>query len=405
MVDDCRRDGRPPKAGAGPGAGTPAGLATTPATPGRRSGRASGIRPMISVKFESIQVLRGVAALLVVAAHLQIIEQRYGRGDAILPAWLEYGKASVDLFFVISGFVIATVTRGQFQSLRAAGHFLFQRMTRIYPPYWLYSAAVLLLWIFRPEMVNATQGHRVNIVASFLLLPQDLLPLLMVGWTLVHEMYFYLVITLLMPVLRERAFPVALALWALVVIAGQSYWMVVTAENNGPWMRLAFHPLTLEFMGGAAMALLLNGNIRGNGWVVMSIGIVGFLLAAIWLHASDTTLDTGGWGRLLFFGLPSLLVVHGAASAEMEGKLRFPKMMRKIGDASYSIYLTHVLVLSAIGRAWAQIAVPGAINHAIVLATMVLVTLIVGLLSYRWVEVPILNAIRSWKTSGSSIFD
>jgi peptidoglycan/LPS O-acetylase OafA/YrhL len=360
---------------------------------------------MISVKFESIQVLRGVAALLVVAAHLQIIEQRYGRGDAILPAWLEYGKASVDLFFVISGFVIATVTRGQFQSLRAAGHFLFQRMTRIYPPYWLYSAAVLLLWIFRPEMVNATQGHRVNIVASFLLLPQDLLPLLMVGWTLVHEMYFYLVITLLMPVLRERAFPVALALWALVVIAGQSYWMVVTAENNGPWMRLAFHPLTLEFMGGAAMALLLNGNIRGNGWVVMSIGIVGFLLAAIWLHASDTTLDTGGWGRLLFFGLPSLLVVHGAASAEMEGKLRFPKMMRKIGDASYSIYLTHVLVLSAIGRAWAQIAVPGAINHAIVLATMVLVTLIVGLLSYRWVEVPILNAIRSWKTSGSSIFD
>lgn len=352
---------------------------------------------MIPTKFESIQVLRGVAALLVVAAHLQVIEQKYGHGGAILPAWLEYGKVSVDLFFVISGFVIATVTRGQFKSWRAAGYFLFQRMTRIYPPYWLYSTMILLLWLFRPDMVNASQGHQVNIVASFLLLPQDLVPLLMVGWTLIHEMYFYVATALLMPVVRERAFPVALALWALVVIVGQLYCAIDTGENVSPWIRLVFHPLTLEFVGGAGIALLLNGNIRGNGRVIMSVGIIGFIVAAIWLHAGDTALDTDGWWRLLFFGLPSLLVVHGAASAEIAGKARFPMIMRKIGDASYSIYLTHILVLSVIGRAWAQMATPEAINP-IMLATMVLATLIVGLLSYRWVEVPILNAIRTWRT-------
>lgn len=375
-----------------------AGSATAPAAPEWRSGRVEGTRPVIPTKFESIQVLRGVAALLVVAAHLQVIEQKYSHGGVILPAWLEYGKVSVDLFFVISGFVIATVTRGQFKSRRAAGHFLFQRMSRIYPPYWLYSIMVLLLWLFRPDVVNASQGHRINIVASFLLLPQDLVPLLMVGWTLIHEMYFYVAMALLMLVVRERVFPVALALWALVVIVGQLYCVIDTGENVSPWIRLIFHPLTLEFVGGAGIALLLNGSIRGNGRVIMGMGIIGFIFAAIWLYAGDTALDTDSWWRLLFFGLPSLLVVHGAASAEIAGKARFPTIMRKIGDASYSIYLTHILVLSAIGRAWAQIAVPEAINHAIVLATMVLATIIVGLLSYRWVEVPILNAIRTWKT-------
>lgn len=391
-------DGRQPGAGSDSDLEVVAGSATAPAAPGWRSGRVEGTRPVIPTKFESIQVLRGIAALLVVAAHLQVIEQKYGHGGVILPVWLEYGKVSVDLFFVISGFVIATVTRGQFKSWRAAGHFLFQRMTRIYPPYWLYSAMVLLLWLFRPDMVNASQGHQINIVASFLLLPQDFPPLLIVGWTLIHEMYFYVAMGLLMLVVRERVFPVALALWALVVIVGQLYCVIDTGENVSPWIRLIFHPLTLEFVGGAGIALLLNGNIRGNGRVIMDVGIIGFTFAAIWLYAGDTALDTDGWWRLLFFGLPSLLVVHGAASAEIAGKARFPTMMRKIGDASYSIYLTHILVLSAIGRAWAQIAVPEAINHAIVLATMVLATLIVGLLSYRWVEVPILNAIRTWKT-------
>ncbi len=87
---------------------------------------------MIPVKFKNIQALRGIAVLLVVFCHLQVIERKYSHGEIFLPDWLDYAIVSVDLFFVISGFVIATVTRGQFQSLRAAGHFFFQRVTRIY---------------------------------------------------------------------------------------------------------------------------------------------------------------------------------------------------------------------------------------------------------------------------------
>jgi exopolysaccharide production protein ExoZ len=354
--------------------------------------------PVIPTKLESIQVLRGIAALLVACVHLQAIEQKYGHEGAILPAWLSYGKISVDLFFVISGFVIATVTCGQFRSMRAARQFLFQRITRIYPPYWLYSTMVLVVWFYRPYMVNATQDNQVNILASFLLLPQELLPLLMVGWTLVHEMYFYLIIALLMPVVRESMFSAMLALWAVFVIFGHTYFMNNPSENYGPAIQLAFHPLTLEFIGGAIIALFIKGNIISKSYLIIGIGITGFLFAASWLHASDIVLDMNGWWRVLCFGLPSLLVVYGAASAEIGGKVRFPRIMRKIGDASYSIYLTHVLVLSAIGRVWAQIATPELINHVAALVTMILAVIITGLISYCWVEVPILNRIRVWNS-------
>lgn len=349
---------------------------------------------LISTRLESIQVLRGIAALLVACVHLQAIEQKYGPEGAILPAWLIYGKVSVDLFFIISGFVIATVTYGQFQSMRAAKHFIFQRITRIYPPYWVYSTMILAVWLYRPDMVNATQNNQVNILASFLLLPQDLLPLLMVGWTLIHEMYFYLIVALLIPFIQERKFPAVLALWGLIVIIGHAYFISNPSESPGPAMKIAFHPLTLEFIGGAAIALLLRGGVTGKGYMVMIIGVTGFLLTAIWLHTSNIALDINGWWRVVCFGLPSLLMVYGAASAEIGGKAHFHGIMRKIGDASYSIYLIHVLVLSVVGRVWAQIATPDLINHVVALVSMMLAVVIIGLISYRWVEKPILDRIR-----------
>ena len=211
---------------------------------------------MTPVKFENIQALRGVAVLLVVLCHLQIIEQKYSHSQIVLPDWLSYGIAGVDLFFVISGFVIATVTRGQFQSLPAAGHFIFQRVTRIYPPYWFYSTIVLIIWWYKPELVNSAQGNQVNVLASFLIIPQDLLPLVMVGWTLIHEMYFYLVITVFLPVVPERAFPVFLGLWALIVIAGSSFFIINFSSDYHATVQVIFNPLTFDFIGGAAMALL-----------------------------------------------------------------------------------------------------------------------------------------------------
>ena len=278
--------------------------------------------------------------------------------------------------------------------MRAGVH---QKVARSYPLYWFYSTLVLIIWFCKPEMVNSVQDNQVNILASFLILPQDLLPLVMVGWTLVHEMYFYIVIAVLMLIIPERTLPVFLVLWALVVIIGSSCFIADLGGDYNSTMQVALHPLTLDFIGGVAIALLVNCNARKGEYLIIGIGISVFLFSVIWLNIHDSVLKTEGWWRISLFGIPSFLVVYGAVRVEISRKICFPKIMRKMGDASYSIYLSHVLVLSAIGRVWAKLAISGVIVHAVIIATMILTTIIVGLMSYRWIELPVLNKIRTWR--------
>ncbi|MEA2116633.1 MAG: acyltransferase, partial [Thermodesulfobacteriota bacterium] len=142
------------------------------------------VQNQISNRIKNIQALRGVAVLLVVFFHMVTIEKKYGGTNTLLSDYFQFGMFGVDLFFVISGFVMVTVSRGKFQQPRQAATFLYHRISRIYPMYWFYSLLVLAVFLLQPSFVNSSQFGQVNILASFLLLPQKHLPLLMVGWTL-----------------------------------------------------------------------------------------------------------------------------------------------------------------------------------------------------------------------------
>jgi peptidoglycan/LPS O-acetylase OafA/YrhL len=156
------------------------------------------------VKVQNVQALRGAAILLVVVYHTWTIERRYGGGPGLLSDWVAVGLSGVDLFFVISGFIMVTVTKSLVPGLTTATNFLYHRAARIYPIYWIYSLMLLPIFLVRPDMVNSSQGNQVDLLASFLLLPQRLLPLLQVGWTLVHEIYFYLIFALFLSIKRLR---------------------------------------------------------------------------------------------------------------------------------------------------------------------------------------------------------
>jgi exopolysaccharide production protein ExoZ len=100
-------------------------------------------------KIQNIQALRGIAVLSVVFFHLLMIERKYGGSRTILPDLFQFGMFGVDLFFVISGFVMFTVSRGKFQIPKQTLRFIYHRMARIYPTYWVYSILVLIepfLW-------------------------------------------------------------------------------------------------------------------------------------------------------------------------------------------------------------------------------------------------------------------
>jgi len=339
-------------------------------------------------KLPGIQALRGVAVLLVLMRHLLVMEDHFGGGEMLLPEICKAGDAGVDLFFVISGFIMVVVSRGRFQTPGSSAAFLYNRATRIYPLYWFYSIVILIVALLAPVLVPAMKKGQVDLFSSFLLLPHFLPPLLGQGWTLTHEIYFYLLfsITLLLP---ERRLSWFLLLWGLAVAVGYNFYSVTPMLSGSATIKMITNPTTVEFVLGGCVALAIQ---RGFRRAALPCLIGGALL----LPASSLFFDPLQVEGLRFFcfGLPSLLILYGAASLEGRSPFSFSSWLQSIGDASFSIYLTHILVITAVGRIWMTVRRPGLWDNALALALMAAFAVACGFASYRWIEQPLLRATR-----------
>jgi len=344
---------------------------------------------MTHKKFQSIQALRGLAILLVLTRHLFVMEGHFGHGERLLPDLCKVGDGGVDLFFAISGFIMVMISHGQFAKPGFVGSFLYKRATRIYPLYWFYSLVILLAFVASPAWVPALKRGHVDLFASFLLLPQLILPLLGQGWTLSYEVYFYLMFALAL-LLPEKRLPRFLLLWGLGVAAGYNLYVKNGALAGNAWLKLLTDPVTIEFVLGACVAWVLQRGWRRGGWLCL---IAGSLL----LPASSLFFDPLQIEGLRFFcfGLPALLILYGAVSLEARIRIRFPNWLQAIGDASYSIYLSHILVITAVGRAWSLIGRPGLWDNAMAIAAMTGAALGCGMASYRFIEQPMLRALHA----------
>jgi len=344
-------------------------------------------------KIQNIQALRGVAVLSVVLFHLGIIEQKYGGTITILPDGLEFGMFGVDLFFVISGFVMVVVTRGKFQDTKQALRFLYHRASRIYPTYWAYSILVLGVFLLEPSLVNSSQGNKVNIISSFLLFPSEILPLVMVGWTLIHEMYFYLIVFIVLLAIPERFISFALLLWGAGVV-----FLYFSLQQLTPFTQLVSHPLTLEFIGGCFLGLLFfrKPNLTLETRLLMiiaSLGLIASIYGYICYRHITGYLDPKGWWRILIFGAPALLTVFCFINAERNGFIAHSWLI-KIGDASYSIYLSHILTLSAAGRVWRMLSSNAVYDNLIMVPVLFMLVILVGTAGYHFIEKPLLMFCR-----------
>ncbi len=353
-------------------------------------------------KIENIQALRGVAALLVVFFHIMATERKFGNGGAILPSFLEIGNTGVDLFFVISGFIMVTVTRGKFQNFRYTLGFSYKRATRIYPLYWFYTA-LMLVYFLLPQEMFARSREDVDLFRSFLLLPQINMPLLVIAWSLTHEMYFYGIFAVLL-LFSEKRFTKLLAGWAfLVIVVGAVFWSA-PSSNFAAAMQLITHPLTMEFIAGCIIAKMVFSGIRAHGLTLLGVGI--FILVINRILFNDISIYNSaldGWIRLFFNGVPCALIVYGATAAELGAGVKFPKFLQIVGDSSYSIYLSHYMVLSMTGRLWpiimGRLHINGAgyMDNMFAIAGMLFVVLAVGIGSYNLIEKPLLNLSRKVK--------
>lgn len=338
-------------------------------------------------KILNIQALRGIAVMLVLAFHLLSIESNYGHGYRLMSDYWIIGMSGVDLFFVISGFVMVTITGNQFQRSGVVRKFLFHRITRIYPLYWLFTLLALTVLLARPDMLKrGFEAH--ELLRALLLLPQNSLPLLMVGWTLIHEMYFYIVFSLLL-LFPERRVPLLLLVWAGITAVCN----LLMPTSAGAAVRLITHPLTLEFIVGGTVGLLINRGIARAGFACLIFGIASWLVGYA-IHAYFGPIPSS-WLRVFLFGLPMALMVYGLVVLETRHGKTLPNWMIGLGDASYSIYLSHVLVMGAIARIgveFVQAGIPAI--RPLVLAALILAAVAFGIACHRLIEMPLIRATR-----------
>ena len=363
----------------------------------------------------NLQVLRALAALAVLYHHSAAYLAKY----AGLPGTTA-GKAGVDVFFVLSGFIMVYISQ---RRPVGPGRFLTLRAFRVLPLYWATTIAFVALCLVAPAFAR-TDPTPGGVLQSLLFIPFDkpngiVGPLVFLGWTLNYEVFFYVLFAaaLALPSLTVSVAAACVAI-AVLVAAG-------TASVFSPYdQTVAFswtQPIMLEFVFGMLLALLLGhrkfrplftasepateaeaATARRIGWVCIAAAAVGFVLGGVVetgvdQAAYDANVYRTGWVRLALYAAPAVLSVAGMIALERGGRRIRSPLLLAAGNASYSIYLLHPFVLNPmlkLSRKFGAADSP-AIAVATVLAAWVAV-MIVGYASYRLVEKPANDGLRRW---------
>lgn len=337
-----------------------------PAGPHHRQGGDAMIR--------NIHALRALAAYLVVFVHLDAL--------IVLAGGPKFGNGGVDVFFVISGYIMVHVTR---TSQASPGGFVLNRIARVAPLYWVLTAAVFLIAAVAPSIFKNTSADLLELLMSLFFIPFQKAatggpqPILFVGWTLNYEMFFYGLFALGL-FARKREHGVLAVIGVLLALAAAGLATRPTATLP------AFYtsPLILEFAAGMALALVLpHMPAKAGRWAqaaVLAIGAMALL----------TLVNAPPWkaAHALVYGPPATVLVAAALLLERWGRSLDNPLIQRLGDASYSIYLTHVFVTIAVTRVGVELGVSGVTAAAAFLVALFGVTAL-GLATHLWIEKPI----------------
>lgn len=340
----------------------------------------AGLCDRVPVKpLSCIQILRAVAALGVLLFHAC---QWSGLDFAV-------GAAGVDLFFLISGFVLwLSAERGA----PSPGGFLAARAVRVAPLYWLWTGlSALVAWRW-PGMLPVVSLNLRHGLLSLAFLPHldpggGPFPLLPSGWTLTYEAYFYLAFAVALTLPKHRRFQALAVMLTITALVGFAYHR---------WYILLANPLLLEFLAGAALARCWRSGalarLGGRRAAPASLAL-GVLLLALQQIAG---IQSDFW-RPVLFGAPAAMILTGALKLDQPDPFTSKRMpvrrlltagLARLGDASYSLYLCQLPVVMAV------LALTPVLSGSLRVAITIPLAVMVGLTSYFWIERPLTESLR-----------
>lgn len=326
--------------------------------------------PLAADKLDSVQVLRALAAVAVVTHHIRL----FGNG-----AW------GVDLFFVISGFIMCFVTE------HSGAHFFAKRVIRVVPLYWAGTLGIFCLALLVPGFLRETQPDLAQLLKSLFFIPysngENVFPIMFLGWTLNYEMFFYLLFAASMAISHAYRAVICSAVLAALAIVG---WLV---EFESVVLEFFTESIIVEFAFGmfcySVYARTADWRARAGNGVRALMVLAGLALIACMPLMSSQSEIIGrpfAWGLLALGAF--LLVVHGLANR------RLPRFAVLVGDASYSLYLFHPYVLNVFNRVLRpsyEAGSPGAYAMALLAIALCCV---VAVVLYRLLELPLTTWLR-----------
>jgi exopolysaccharide production protein ExoZ len=284
----------------------------------------------------SVQALRAIAALAVSLCHFDELSVWLAgqRG----PYLLEQLASGVDLFFVISGFVMVYSSGDLFAMSGGAIRFLTRRLARIAPPYWL-TTAIAIPVMSLPNDWGA-------LFASYLFIPYraasgHITPIYGVGWTLNFEMYFYVLFAVTIFLRRNLAVTALCLTLCVIVLLG--YLLQPTPASLQFWS----DPIILEFVLGMILAVLYIEGIQLPTPVRICLVVAGVVTIGFF----NTRMPPSGY-RVVQWGIPAALIFAGTVLGREINFGRLGAPVRILGDSSYALYLTHSLMTAAVLLAW-----------------------------------------------------
>jgi exopolysaccharide production protein ExoZ len=340
-----------------------------------------------------LQAYRGIAALIVVLFHANVTAGVYFQQTPTSRVW-EFGHAGVQFFFVLSGFIFLWVHAKDIGRPRQLLPYFQRRIERVYPVYWIVTLILLPFFLLVPGFGQPYHKQFMPLVYSLLLIPQDHPPHLGVGWTLVHEVFFYLAFASLL--VNRWLGTLLLSAWGGLIMGT----LMLREEVPFPWS-FYLSPNNLLFLAGVLAAVLVRRweMLRGEtGFRLFALGNALFLLAASQEHRY---LHHEHWLPVLSYGTAAFLIVVGANSERCQRWFRPQVLLLFLGDASYSIYLTHFPVLTLSGKLLKRSGWVATIPAELLFLAISLAGVIAGCCFYLCVERPLLRLLARQRKSAS----
>ena len=324
-------------------------------------------------RLTNLQLLRAFAALNVVLLHVIQSAKNWGYHPIELAKLGTWGASGVDLFFVISGFILVFI---QSLKVRSPIDFFLDRVIRICPLYWLLTTICVGLLILAPALFRTISFSPAWAAASYMFIADatlDRQPVLYMGWTLELEMLFYVLFS--MSLMAKKLTHSILVAASAIVLAN----LFLDIPNL---------IMLIEFIMGMAIAyLFMNKRMSTeNAAVLIVLGVLA-LLASV---GSNRLIDDS---RILTWGIPAALIVFGCVNFHQVKS----GIMTRLGDASYSIYLLQIFMIPLYYRIIKAAELP--VDYSSIIAIgCVAASAFAGLAFHVFVEVKMTNVLRAWKT-------